>query len=466
MKKIFFISSLMLVLITSLLGPTSNLSVAHAQTGCVDPATGAPTECPPTDPPTGGGNNNNDDSGGGSGGNQNPPSSVSTPTSTPLPLSNPNENGSTEKPKDWTHTCSPNPNNPLAMANCLLSVGETCQAEGGDAIPGSPGSDGSITVTCTHIVIPPTELPLANPAEDGILEKNKHAQCSGEGAEWLLKCVMDFVNDCGKAGGVSTTSTIDSENIKIDCSVEAFIVVDPASLPIAAPEDNHLGTCNAADGNLRECMDEYQRLCTDGLLVVKVDIYNGVYDFYCIPHETVPQLDLPIALPEGDGTTEDTNWTGGCFGDDVDQCVSNLAALCDEEGGDLSVWYDDEGGAGVYCENSTPADNQSAPTEAPVIAGTPTDDGSGGSSPWLPWIAAGVIGILIGLLLPAVQKVREAAARSQASHTREHVLLNKDDGGTEASDYLLEIDGVKGESKQHIKKATLFVRKSGGDQQD
>lgn len=245
------------------------------------------------------------------------------------------------------------------------------------------------------------------------------------------------------------------------------------ALPIALPESDYLGSCTSA--NFSKCKDQFK--CEDGLLVIEVDLYSGngtKYDFYCIPHEKVPTIDFPLTNPDGTGVTEDTNWTSGCFGDDVDACVENLAAICDADGGDLSVWYEDDGSAGTYCENSTPADSQSAPTESPAaatdIAAVPTEDGTPTDDPtpnWVPWITVGALVILIGLLLPAVQKVRDAAARARTeSHSAKVDLINKDDGGTEASDYLLEIDGIKGESKAHIKKATLFVRKSGGDQQD
>jgi hypothetical protein len=127
--------------------------------------------------------------------------------------------------------------------------------------------------------------------------------------------------------------------------------------------------------------------------------------------------------------------------------MSSLSCLAD---GGSGYELDHASGAHIYhCDVPDPASNAKP------------------ASPWLPWLTIGGVVILVALLLPAVQKAREAAQRtSAASHSAKIDLINKDDGGTEASDYLLEIDGIKAKSEQHIKKAVLTVRKSGGDQQE
>jgi hypothetical protein len=295
-QKYLFIPFLLTILISALFA-SAQVKPAFAQEQCVD-ATGAPIPCPPTaDVPCGQ-----------AGGPACPatevpptedrPNPTPRPTRTSLPLTNPTEETSTAG-ASWSGSC---PNAAPSNDPCVLDLMNACYDAGGESTVNIPDKNGTITVTCALPAVrdPNAPLPLV---------------------------------------AASTTT--------------------------ALPDENYLGSCSNNDRNIFDCFEKFT--CEDGLLVIKVDLYSGngtKYDFYCIPDETVPQLDLPLSIPDPEGKV--ANWTGGCSaGAGLDACLDLMSAGCAEEGGDISIWYDDDGGAGVYCENQSEA-GQTAPEATPL----------------------------------------------------------------------------------------------------
>jgi hypothetical protein len=296
-KKYLFIPFLLAILISSLF---ANVPVkpAFAQEQCVD-ASGAPIPCPPTAeipcgqpggpacPPTKDG-----------------PNPTPRPTRTSQPIANPTEETSTAG-ASWSGSCA---NAGPVNDPCLLKLMDACYDAGGDSTVGNADENGTVTVTCA--------LPAVR-----------------------------------------------------DPNAPRPLVSAPTRTPL--PDENYLGSCSNNDRNIFDCFEKFT--CEDGLLVIKVDLYSGngtKYDFYCIPDESTPLLDLPLSLPDPKGKV--ANWTGGCSaGAGLDACLDLMSAGCAEEGGDVSIWYDDDGGAGVYCENQSEA-RQPAPEATSLPLSNPT----------------------------------------------------------------------------------------------
>lgn len=418
---------LMVGLFLATLAASANPFSAQAQEACYD-ADGTVIPCPAPEEEQ-------------DGGNKRPTVTPIPPTATatPLPITGPAEDGGTAK-AEWSGFCKFGGN----AGECIVSLINACTNAGGSYTKDSPEDGSGVTVKCTvPLVIEPTPLPVAGGDEQGATEAKWTGSCSGDNQTWK-KCVNGLMNACSNSGGDAEIVEDDGATTTISCTIPDGAVVEPTPRPLAAPEDHWIGTCTEAAGNLSECIAEFQRQCPDGLLVVKVDIYADVYNFYCIPHENNPLTEFPLAAPPDPGS--DDNWVGGCYGDDIDGCLNDMKAACDEEGGEYSEWYDEDG-AGVYCQNAS--------------EGTPANPQPGGVPGSLPDLGLGaVIGIVAAVAIPAFMKNARKARIDKlptnlgipgedpsARKPKPKPKPQPKPSGGGGSDYLLELDGVKGESK-------------------
>jgi|GEM_PF-3558226 len=218
-----------------------------------------------------------------------------------------------------------------------------------------------------------TPFPLANPTQETV---NAGASWSGscENAGPVNDpCLLKLMDACFDAGGDSTVGNPDDNGtVTVTCALPA--VRDPnAPLPLVAaptrtplPDENYLGSCTNADRNVFDCFEKFK--CEDGLFVIKVDLYSGngtKYDFYCIPDESVPQLDLPLTNPTEDSGTASAEWSGICKDT---TCIGQFTNGCTSVGGTVTTGEIKNGEVPLTCKVPL----VSEPTPLPLAAAIPT----------------------------------------------------------------------------------------------
>jgi hypothetical protein len=316
----------------------------------------------------------------------------------------------------------------LAWTNASVSAQGGCTDPTGNPIP-CPGGGGdkktptpvpptvTPSPTATVTTIPTsTSLPISNSAGDGVIEVKWSGTCAGVNKN--TPCTDKLINACNTAGGTPDASFDDeADTTTIICTLPA--VLEPTPLPIANPTSDSdteggawSGICTGETPAKFLCTAKFMDACQDlgGTFDITKDDETGRHVKCTIPSVADPNS---LVLANPGGSTGDNSWDGVCnLGDD--KCLNDLFTACDADGGLYEeIDFEDIGATAVHC--SIPAN------------GAPNPGGTFPPGGWLPWIT-GFVGLLIGLLLPAIQKVRDAAARSKLPNNKHPELVkNKDD---------------------------------------
>ena len=295
----------------------------------------------------------------------------------------------------------------LAWTNASVHAQGVCRDRAGNPIP-CPGQEEKTptpipptatftsTPTATVTAIPTeTILPLTNPTSEGDSSGGTISYENCEVGEGQLACIIAVAKKCTDKGGTASGETLNDGRYSVKCVYPVILEPTPLALinptPASAPTgSDYTGDCDSSKPGHLTCIMDFVDTCIKKGGDSSISSTDGnITTLKCV----VPLVSEPAPLPIAN---VDDNWIGRCTEEDkVDGSFQDCFERYTCDDGTLVMKVD------LYSGDGTTYDFYCIPHK-------PTFPPGG----WLPWIT-GLGGLIVGLmLLPAVQKIRNAASRT------------------------------------------------------